>query len=190
MSIEHPSTEHFDVLIVGAGLSGIGAAYHLQAKCPDRTYAILEGRGTPSAAPGTSSATRGSARTPTCTRWGTRSVPGRTPRPSPTGRPSSTTSARPRRRTASIGRSGSGHRVEERVVVLGGRASGPWRCERGPSAERVRLTCAFLFMCGGYYDYDAGYTPGLPGRSSASRGASCTRRSGPTTSSTRASASS
>ena len=38
------STEHFDVLIVGAGLSGIGAAYHLGRDCPDRTYAILEGR--------------------------------------------------------------------------------------------------------------------------------------------------
>ena len=37
---------HVDVLIVGAGLSGIGAGYHLQANCPDRTYAILEGRDT------------------------------------------------------------------------------------------------------------------------------------------------
>ena len=36
--------EHFDVLIIGAGLSGIGAAYHLQTMCPERTYAILEGR--------------------------------------------------------------------------------------------------------------------------------------------------
>ena len=36
--------EHYDVLIVGAGLSGIGAAYHLQANCPTRSYAILEGR--------------------------------------------------------------------------------------------------------------------------------------------------
>ncbi|MGB0114874.1 MAG: NAD(P)/FAD-dependent oxidoreductase [Ilumatobacteraceae bacterium] len=36
--------EHVDVLIVGAGISGIGAAYHLQDKCPNRTYAILEGR--------------------------------------------------------------------------------------------------------------------------------------------------
>src|SRR5215470_2059528 len=35
---------HFDVLIVGAGLSGIGAAYHLQAECPRKTYLILEGR--------------------------------------------------------------------------------------------------------------------------------------------------
>lgn len=36
--------EHFDVLIVGAGLSGIGAAYELQQKCPGKTYAILEMR--------------------------------------------------------------------------------------------------------------------------------------------------
>jgi monooxygenase len=34
----------FDVVIVGAGLSGIGAAYHLQQRCPDKTYAILESR--------------------------------------------------------------------------------------------------------------------------------------------------
>ena len=36
---------HFDVMIVGAGLSGIGAAYHLQERCPEKSYAILEGRG-------------------------------------------------------------------------------------------------------------------------------------------------
>ncbi len=36
--------EHFDVLIVGAGLSGIGAGYHLQTLSPDRSYVILEGR--------------------------------------------------------------------------------------------------------------------------------------------------
>ena len=36
--------EHFDVLIVGAGLSGIGAAYHLQKECPKKSYTILEGR--------------------------------------------------------------------------------------------------------------------------------------------------
>jgi monooxygenase len=36
--------EHFDVIIVGAGLSGIGAAWHLQTRCPGKSYAILEGR--------------------------------------------------------------------------------------------------------------------------------------------------
>ena len=39
------ATEHVDVLIVGAGLSGIGAACHLQEECPGKTYAILESRG-------------------------------------------------------------------------------------------------------------------------------------------------
>src|ERR1700722_11202545 len=40
------SVEHVDVLIVGAGLSGIGAGYHLQVDCPDKTFAILEARDT------------------------------------------------------------------------------------------------------------------------------------------------
>ncbi len=39
------ATEQFDVLIIGAGLSGIGAAYRLQTLCPTKRYAILEGRG-------------------------------------------------------------------------------------------------------------------------------------------------
>src|SRR6266576_1512800 len=42
--METHNNEHFDVLIVGAGLSGIGAGCHLQAKCPGKTYAILESR--------------------------------------------------------------------------------------------------------------------------------------------------
>ena len=36
--------DHFDVLVVGAGISGIAAGYHLQASCPGRSYAILERR--------------------------------------------------------------------------------------------------------------------------------------------------
>lgn len=44
-SSSKPSTpEHFDVLIIGAGLSGIGAAYHLQSESPWATYVILESR--------------------------------------------------------------------------------------------------------------------------------------------------
>src|SRR5690242_21784767 len=38
------AAEHVDVLIVGAGLSGIGAAYYLQTRCPSKRYAILESR--------------------------------------------------------------------------------------------------------------------------------------------------
>ena len=40
----HSKAPHFDVLIIGAGLSGIGAAHHLQTRCPGRSYAILESR--------------------------------------------------------------------------------------------------------------------------------------------------
>ncbi|MDO8363657.1 MAG: NAD(P)/FAD-dependent oxidoreductase, partial [Actinomycetota bacterium] len=36
-------TEHFDVLIVGAGISGVGAAYHLTQQCPERSFVVLEG---------------------------------------------------------------------------------------------------------------------------------------------------
>ena len=36
--------EYFDVVVVGAGISGIGAGVHLQRECPDRSYVILEGR--------------------------------------------------------------------------------------------------------------------------------------------------
>ena len=36
-------TEHFDVLIVGAGISGVGAAYHLKTQTPDKSYLVLEG---------------------------------------------------------------------------------------------------------------------------------------------------
>ena len=35
-------TEHVDVLIVGAGISGVGAAHHLLEQCPDQTFVVLE----------------------------------------------------------------------------------------------------------------------------------------------------
>src|SRR6056297_2229555 len=38
------NTEYYDVIIVGAGLSGIGAAAHLERECPGKRYLILEGR--------------------------------------------------------------------------------------------------------------------------------------------------
>ncbi len=39
---EAPATEHFDVLIVGAGISGIGGAYHLTQQCPGKSFVVLE----------------------------------------------------------------------------------------------------------------------------------------------------
>jgi cation diffusion facilitator CzcD-associated flavoprotein CzcO len=37
-----PKTEHFDVLIVGAGISGVGGAYHLTQQCPGKSFVVLE----------------------------------------------------------------------------------------------------------------------------------------------------
>ena len=120
--------EHVDVLIVGAGLSGIGAGYHLQANCPGKTLRDPRGAGLRSAGRGTCSATRASARTRTCTRSATPSGRGTRPRRSPTGRRSSTTSRRPRASTASTRRSASatawcapsGRRADARWTVDGG----------------------------------------------------------------------
>ena len=42
--MSEPNPEHVDVLIVGAGLSGIGAACHLKTSCPQKSFAILEAR--------------------------------------------------------------------------------------------------------------------------------------------------
>ncbi|HEX2592594.1 MAG TPA: NAD(P)/FAD-dependent oxidoreductase [Rhizomicrobium sp.] len=42
-TVVNPKTEHFDVLIVGAGISGVGAAYHMKEQCPDMSYVVLEG---------------------------------------------------------------------------------------------------------------------------------------------------
>src|SRR5581483_11632330 len=39
------SIPHVDVLVIGAGLAGVGAAYHLRTLCPSRSFVILEGRG-------------------------------------------------------------------------------------------------------------------------------------------------
>ena len=38
------NADHYDIIIIGAGLSGIAAAYHVQEKCPDLNYTILEAR--------------------------------------------------------------------------------------------------------------------------------------------------
>ena len=39
-----PTQSHFDVVIIGAGISGLGAACHLKRECPEKSLVILEGR--------------------------------------------------------------------------------------------------------------------------------------------------
>jgi monooxygenase len=161
MSIEHPSTEHFDVLVVGAGISGIGAGYHLQAKCPDRTYAILEARGSIG---GTWDLFRypGIRSDSDMYTLGYSFRPWTNPKAIADG-PAILDYVRETAQEYGIDRK---IRFDHRVMGASwSSADAKWtvEVERGASGERVQLTCSFLLMCSGYYDYSAGYTPDFPG---------------------------
>jgi monooxygenase len=155
------SAEHVDVLIVGAGISGIAAAYYLQKRCPKKTYTILEGR---DAIGGT---------------WDLFRYPGVR---SDSDMHTLGYSFRPWREEKAIAGGPSilkyiretaaeygidqkirfGHRVR---CATWSSADATWtvEAETGPDQEIVSFTCNFLYMCGGYYDYAHGYTPDWPG---------------------------
>ena len=155
------SSDHVDVLIVGAGLSGIGAAHHIQDKCPGKTYAVVEAR---DAIGGTWDLFRYP---------GVRSdsdmyTLGYSFRPWPDAKaiadgPAILAYVRDTAREAGIER----HiRFNQRVVrAEWSTADARWTVilERTDTGERAELTCSFLFGCTGYYRYDEGYTPEFPG---------------------------
>jgi monooxygenase len=154
-------TEYFDVLIVGAGLSGIGAAWHLQHKCPGKSYAIVEAR---EASGGTWDLFRypGVRSDSDMYTLGYRFRPWKEAKAIADG-PSILTYIR---------EVASDHAIDRRIryghLVVAASWSTPdarWtvEIERGPKRERVRLSCNFLWMCSGYYDYQAGYLPDFPG---------------------------
>ena len=160
----HPTTEHVDVLIVGAGISGIGAACHLQARAARQDATRSSRRATRSAAPGTCSATRASARTPTCTRSATRSSRGPSDKAIADGaailRLPPRDGERERHRPAHPLRPP----VVARRVVERRRRAGPSRSSAPTPARPSQLTAGWLFCASGYYRYDEGYTPELAGR--------------------------
>jgi monooxygenase len=155
------SQDHVDVLIVGAGISGIGAACHLRAKCADKTYTILEGRdaigGTwdlfryPGVRSDSDMFTLGYKFRP----W--------------TGEKAIADGDSIRayiRETAE--QFGVTRNIRFNHRVLGAEwssADARWtvRVHRTDTGEDTTLTCDFLFVCTGYYRYDEGYTPALPG---------------------------
>ena len=179
---------HFDVLVVGAGISGIGAGYHLQTSCPDRTYAILEARDDIG---GTWDLFRypGIRSDSDMYTLGYSFKPWTNPKAIADGR---SILAYLRETASEYGidrKIRFGHRVK-RASWSSADARWTVEVERGERREVAQFTCNFLFMCSGYYDYAAGLHARVSRASSASAGASSTRRSGPRTSTTRASASS
>ena len=161
MTTSTQTPEHVDVLIVGAGLSGIGAGCHLRMSCPGKTFAILESR---DAIGGT---------------WDLFRYPGIRSdsdmftlgypfRPWPEAEaiadgPSIRSYVQDTAREYGLDDT---IRFHQRVV------SAEWSTEdarwtvdveRTDTHERLQLTCGFLFMCTGYYRYDEGYTPHFEG---------------------------
>jgi monooxygenase len=153
--------EHLDVLIVGAGLSGIGAAWHLQDRCPGKSYAILEARGDLG---GTWDLFRypGIRSDSDMHTLGYRFKPW-TASNSITDGPSILEYVRQTARENGIEET---IRFQHRVVAAewsSEEARWTVEAERADSGERVTLTCDFLWSCSGYYRYDEGYTPEFEG---------------------------
>ena len=155
------AVEHFDVLIVGAGLSGIGAAWHLQKECPRKSYAILEGR---AASGGTWDLFRypGVRSDSDMYTLGYRFRPWQDAKAIADG----PAILKYIREVASDHGIDSKIRYEHRVVAASwSTADARWTVEVdcGPQRERRTLACNFLWMCSGYYDYAGGYLPDFPG---------------------------
>jgi monooxygenase len=156
-------TTHFDVLIVGAGLSGIGAGHFLQSQCPWADYAIFEAR---DAIGGT---------------WDLFRYPGIR---SDSDMHTLGYSFRPWDGEKSIAdgdsilqyikdtasESGVDRRIRFNHRIIAAEWSTPdslWRvtAERTDTDETVEVTASFLFSCSGYYRYDHGYQPDFEGMS-------------------------
>ena len=161
MTAPSAPTEHLDVLVVGAGLSGIAVAHHLQAACPWATYAILEAR---DAIGGT---------------WDLFRYPGLRsdsdmftlgysfrPWDDDTSIADGASILRYIRATAADEGIDRHIRFHHRIVSAAwSTEDARWlvTAERTDTGETVQLTCGFLFSCSGYYRYDHGYQPDFPG---------------------------
>lgn len=151
----------FDVLIVGAGISGIGAACHIKRLCPDRSFALFEGRealgGTwylfryPGIRSDSDMYTLGYAFKP----W--------TERKAIADGPSI---------LKYLNETVDDNELRDRIFFRHRITRADWssaaNCwtvsvDINGGEETLAYTCNFLFLCGGYYKYDAGYTPDFPG---------------------------
>jgi monooxygenase len=154
------SAEHLDVLIVGAGIAGIGAAHHLQERCPEKTYAIFEARGD-------IGGTWDLFRYPGIRSDSDMHTLGYRFRPWTAAKSIADGEAILKyvRDTAREGGIEPKVRLRHRVLAAAWSSEEDrWtvEVERTESGEKLTVTCDFLFVCSGYYRYDQGYTPEFP----------------------------
>ncbi len=146
--------EHADVVVVGAGLSGIGAACHLRRECPGKSFVILEGRG---AMGGTWDLFRypGVRSDSDMYTLGYRFRPWRDAKAIAEG-PAILNYIRETAAEFGVDRT---IRYDHRVRSASWSSEDAlWtvEAETGPGKSVVRFTCNFLYLCTGYYDYEAG----------------------------------
>lgn len=156
------AVEHFDVVVVGAGISGIGAGYHLQTKCPDRSFVILEGRddigGTwdlfryPGVRSDSDMHTLGYSFKP----WtATKSI---------AGGPAILEYLRETVAENCIDKHIRFGQLVTRAEWSSADSRWTVHSHHRHSGQEVTITCGYLFMCSGYYSYKGGYEPDFPGR--------------------------
>jgi cation diffusion facilitator CzcD-associated flavoprotein CzcO/acetyl esterase/lipase len=153
--------EEVDVLIVGAGLSGIGAAVHLQRECPGKSFTLLEAR---DAIGGTWDLFRypGIRSDSDMYTLGYAFKPWRAAKAIADG-----PSIRDYIRETAIEHGIGAHvRTQHRLVSADwSAAEGRWtvEVERGPQRQRLQMKPRFLLFCSGYYNYAQGHRPAFPG---------------------------
>jgi cation diffusion facilitator CzcD-associated flavoprotein CzcO len=154
------SAEHFDVLIVGAGISGVGGAYHLTAQLPGTTFVVLESQ---ESFGGTWLTHRypGIRSDSDLHTFGYRFKPW-------TSAPIATAAEILAYMGEVIAENGLARHIRYRHRISSASwssATNRWTIEavRTDSGEAVRFTANFLWMCQGYYRHSEGYTPTWPG---------------------------
>lgn len=156
------TTTDVDVLIVGAGVSGVGCAYHLQQHHPERTYAILEARGA-------MGGTWDLFRYPGIRSDSDLHTFGYAFKPWVNDKAIADGPAILSYIEETAGENGIDQHVRYHHKVRRASFSTPdarWtvEVERTDTGETLELTANWLFCAGGYYSYDAGYTPEFEGR--------------------------
>ena len=170
--VEQSEPAHYDVVVVGAGISGIGAAYHLGSLSPDRSYVILEGRddlgGTwdlfryPGVRSDSDMHTLGYSFKP----W--KAEKSIADGPSILEYLNETVdeyAIRDHIRFRTLVERAEWSTEDARwTVTTRRRAAATNGSATNGSTQTFTYTCNFLFMCSGYYSYRKGHTPDFPGR--------------------------